>query len=341
MRRPHDLPTDCPAAGPDLKEGRTRKMEKNSRREFLKNSAAGALAAGFGGKAAAPALGMPPTSAPSGKSYPPFALGWIVGIGNDPDTAIARVKDLGFPTCQLEIGDLDDDLVRRLGEALEKYNIVCTALGTSGPGPDIYNFYDGPLTLGIVPRTYRAQRIEKIMKFSDYAKQLGIEAMRIHVGFIPEDPNDELYREAIEALKQVVGHCRANGQDFLYETGTETPVTLLRTFEDVGFDNQGANLDTANLILYGKANPLDALDVIGKYVKNMHAKDGLYPTGTHELGEEVQIPHGKVDFPKIFARLKELGYQGPVTIEREISGPKQIEDIKQERDYLMKVLAEI
>ncbi len=320
-------------------------MDKKSRREFLKNSAAGALAAGLGAKAAAaaPAWAATPAAAAAlpARRYKPFALGWIVGIGNDPDAAIARVKSLGFPTCQLQIDDLDDELVRRLGEGLEKHNVVCTALGTSGPGPDIYNFYDGPLTLGIIPRTYRAQRIEKIMKFSDYGKQLGIEAIRIHVGFIPEDPNDELYREAIEALKQVVGHCRENGQDFLYETGTETPVTLLRTFEDVGFDNQGANLDTANLILYGKANPLDSLDTIGKYVKNMHAKDGLYPTNPRDLGEEVQIPHGKVDFPKIFARLKALGYRGPVTIEREISGPKQIEDIKQERDYLAKVLAEV
>jgi L-ribulose-5-phosphate 3-epimerase len=311
-------------------------MDKNNRREFLKTSAAGALAASLSG---AKVSGAVPARA-AGRPYKPFALGWIVGIGNDPDAAIAQVKDLEFPTCQLEIGYLDDELVRRLGEALEKYNIVCTALGTSGPGPDIYNFYDGPLTLGIVPRTYRAQRIEKIKKFSDYAKRLKIEAMRIHVGFIPEDPNDDLYREAVEALKDVVSHCRENGQDFLYETGTETPITMLRTFEDVGLDNQGANLDTANLILYGKANPLDALDVIGKYVKNMHAKDGLYPTNPRDLGEEVQIPHGKVDFPKIFKRLKALNYQGPVTIEREISGPKQIEDIKQERDYLKKVIEE-
>ena len=112
--------------------------------------------------------------------------------------------------------------------------------------------------------------------------------------------------------------------------------------KDVGLEgplsNQGANLDTANLILYDKANPLDALDVIGPYVKNTHAKDGLYPTGTRELGREVAIPHGKVDFPKIIAKLKELNYQGPITIEREISGPKQLEDVKRERDYLLKLI---
>ena len=316
-------------------------MYNDSRRDFLKSSVAGVLAGCLARAATGPAnpvAGVDAAPPPAPAAFPPFALGVITGIGSDPEAAIARVHELEVPTCQLEIGRLDDGLIRRLGEALEKYHIVPTALGTSGPGPDLYNFYDGPLTLGIVPRTYRAQRVEKIIQFSDYAKQLGIPAIRVHVGFIPEDPNDILYRETVEALKEVAGHCRRNGQDFLYETGTETPVTLLRTFEDVGLDNQGANFDTANLILYGKANPLDALDVIGKYVKNMHAKDGLYPTNSRELGKEVAIPQGKVDFPKIIARLKQLDYKGPVTIEREISGPRQMDDVKRERDYLRKLI---
>lgn len=315
-----------------------RSTHTDNRRDFLRKSAAGALLAGFVPAAAAPAPAPQSAQTAAQPLFKPFALGVITGIGNDPDAAIARVHALEVPTCQLEIGHLDDELLRRVGEALRKYNVVATALGTSGPGPDVYNFYDGPLTLGLVPRTFRAQRMEKLMQFSDYAKQLGIPAIRVHVGFIPEDPNDLLYHEAVETLKTVVGHCRRNGQDFLYETGTETPVTLLRTFEDVGLDNQGANLDTANLILYGKANPLDALDVIGKYVKNMHAKDGLYPTNARQLGREVAIPHGLVDFPKIIAKLKQLDYKGPVTIEREISGPRQMEDVKRERDYLRKLI---
>lgn len=251
---------------------------------------------------------------------------------------MAKVHSLEMHTCQLQIDYLDDDLVRRLRAALDKYQIVVTALGTDGPGPYIYNFYDGPLTLGLIPRTYRAQRIEKLKKYSDCAKQLGITTIRIHAGFIPENPNDHLYREAVETLRDVISYCKQNGQDFLYETGTETPITMLRAIEDVGLDNQGVNLDTANLILYDKANPLDALDILGPYVKNTHAKDGFYPTNPRDLGKEVEIPHGKVDFPKIIARLKELNYQGPITIEREISGPQQMESVKRERDYLRKLI---
>ncbi len=267
-----------------------------------------------------------------------MALGIIVGLDPDPEATVAKVHSLGLPTCQIDADDLDDERVQRLQAALDKYGIVVTAMGTDGPGPYIYNFYDGPLTLGLIPRTYRAQRVEKLKKFSDYVKKLNVPAIRIHAGFIPEDPNTHLYREAVETLRDAISHIKGNGQQFLYETGTETPITLLRAMEDIGLDNQGVNLDTANLILYDKANPLDALDILGPYVKNTHAKDGLYPTNPRDLGEEVEIPHGKVDFPKIIARLRELNYQGPITIEREISGPEQWASVKREITYLRKLI---
>lgn len=327
-------------------------MKKN-RRDFLKLSTAAAMtAAGLGSAekalAASGSLPVPvsaaapaPVPAPP-RRYKPFALGIMTGIGHDPEAAMAKVHSLDMHTCQIDSDLLSDEMLDRLGNVLTKYNIVVTAMGTDGPGPYIYNFYDGPLTLGLIPRTYRGQRLVKLKKYSDQIKKLNVPAIRIHAGFIPEDPNTELYWESIEALKDIVSHCKGNGQDFLYETGTESPTTLLRAMKDIGLDgplsNQGANLDTANLILYGKANPLDALDIIGPYVKNTHAKDGLYPTGTRQLGEEVAIPHGKVDFPKIIAKLKELNYQGPITIEREISGPQQLEDVKRERDYLKKLI---
>ena len=322
---------------------------KNNRRDFLKLSTAAALtAAGMGGAnqalAASSGLSTPealaaPAPVPAAaRGYEPMALGIMTGIGTDPEAAMARVHSLDMHTCQIDADLMDDETIERLQAALDKYKIVVTAMGTGGPGPDIYNFYDGPLTLGLVPPTYRAQRVEKLKKFSDQVKKLNVPAIRIHAGFVPEDPSEHLYWESVTTLRDVVSHCKRNGQDFLYETGTETPITVLRLMKDIGLDNQGVNLDTANLILYGKANPLDALDILGPYVKNTHAKDGLYPTNGHDLGKEVAIPHGKVDFPKIIAKLKELNYQGPITIEREISGPEQMEDVKRERDYLRKLI---
>jgi len=324
-------------------------MKINNRRDFLKLSGAALAAAGLGGAekavAASGALSMPgtaaapaPMPAQSSRGYEPFALGLMTGFRKDPEPILAKVHSLGLHTCQMDTGLMDEETMDRLHEALHKYKIVVTAMGTDGPGPYIYNFYDGPLTLGLIPRTYRAQRLEKLKKFSDQVKKLGVDTIRIHAGFIPEDPNTELYHEAVETLHDAISHIKSNGQYFLYETGTETPITMLRAIKDIGLDNQGVNFDTANLILYDKANSVDALDILGPYVRNMHAKDGLYPTNPHDLGREVEIPHGKADLAKILARLKKLNYQGPCTIEREISGPDQLASVKREIVYLRKVI---
>jgi L-ribulose-5-phosphate 3-epimerase len=105
--------------------------------------------------------------------------------------------------------------------------------------------------------------------------------------------------------------------------------------------NLGVGLDTANLILYGKANPVDAVEILGPHVKSVHAKDGRWPNNPNELGEEVPIGSGLVDFKQVFTKLKRAGYMGAVTIERETSGPQQIEDVRREKLYLERILAEI
>jgi L-ribulose-5-phosphate 3-epimerase len=125
-----------------------------------------------------------------------------------------------------------------------------------------------------------------------------------------------------------VEDCGERGLEFWFETGQETPVVLLRVIEDLGYDNLGINLDPANLLMYGKANPVDALDVFGQYVRGVHAKDGEYPTGGRQLGVEKPLGEGRVNFPVLIPKLKGLGYTSALTIEREISGPKQIADIK-------------
>ena len=158
--------------------------------------------------------------------------------------------------------------------------------------------------------------------------------MATHAGFLPETPNTEQYHGVVCALREVADRCKENGQYFIFETGQETPVTLRRTIEDIGTDNLGINLDPANLILYGKANPVDALDVFGEFVRDVHGKDGMYPTDGKNLGQEVPLGDGKVNFPALIKKLKEIGYDGPINIEREISGEKQIEDIKRAKAIL-------
>src|SRR5207244_4563166 len=148
-----------------------------------------------------------------------------------------------------------------------------------------------------------------------------------------ENPKDAVYRRTVTAMREVPAHCKGNGQNFLYETGQETPITLVRAIQDVGMDNQGVNFDLANLILYGKANPVDAIELLAPYVQGIHAKDGLWPTNPRKLGEEVPIGKGRVDFPRIIARLKEINYRGEDNIAREDSGPQQVGGVRAAKAY--------
>lgn len=296
------------------------------RRRFLEGSAA---------LAATELLPARAADAPKRK----MRLGMYVNLNKDPDRVIAQVRELGFSACEVYTDDLEPELATRLGRALDQKGVEATAVFSMGPGPRVWDFYEGPLTIGLVPREGRRQRMDALKRASDFAKQCGVPALETHCGFIPENPNDDLYKESVEAIREVAEHCRSNGQFFLYHSGQETPVTLLRTILDVGLDNQGVGLDAANLILYGKGHPVDALDVYGRYLRAVNPKDGLYPTDPKNLGKEVPIGRGKVDFPRLIARLKQLGYDGVLNIEREISGPQQIEDIKKAKVYLEKLIA--
>jgi len=277
--------------------------------------------------------------------FKPFAMGLLIKPFPDPEQKIALVRQLGIPTCFLSldsyIGKFTPALATQMRDALDKHQVVATTAEVVNPQPLKWNFTEGPSTIGVVPQAYRAARIDALKQTSDFAKQLGIDKIQTHCGFIPENPKDELYEETVQAIRELTLHCAGNGQSFLMETGQETPTTMLRVIRDVNHPALGVGLDTANLILYGKANPVDAVKILGPYVRAMHAKDGKWPTDPKELGEEVVIGKGEVDFTKVFSELHAAGYKGAVSIERETSGPKQLEDVREEKVYLERILSQL
>ncbi len=260
------------------------------------------------------------------------------------EKSFIKLRAFGFASCQLcswepeKWTDENADGIRALAE---KHGIEISSFWCGWEGPKVWDFYEGQRTLGLVPPQYREMRVKNLCDGADFAHRIGLTDVATHMGFIPECPFDPNFEPLCDAIRTVAQHLKTNGQYLLFETGQETPVTMLRCFEQVGMDNLGVNLDTANLILYGKANPVDALDVFGKYVRNLHAKDGFYPVNGHDLGEEVRLGDGKVDFPALFRKLKELGYDAYVTIEREISGEQQDEDIRHAKVYLETVINEV
>ncbi len=250
-----------------------------------------------------------------------------------------EAQAMGIESCQLCFPEglgYTDKVAEKINAAVKATGLEISLLwaGWLGANDNVWNFTYGPTHLGIVPMEYRAARVQQLKEASDFALKIGVKDIATHVGFIPENMTDPEYEPLVEELTKLCTLYKLRGQNFLFETGQETPVTLLRTIERIGTGNVFINFDTANLIMYGKANSVDAVRVFGKYVKNTHIKDGLYPMDGMKLGKEVKVGEGLANFPVLLKMLDECGYEGPLTIEREISGEKQKRDIEDTVAYL-------
>ena len=315
-------------------------MQTYNRRQLFQFTAGAAVAAGAGqlfGKATA--------GAPEEASKKALRLGLLVKVsddpGGDPEKVMAQVHGLGLPTVHVMIYDFSPAMATRLRGALDRYEVEATVLNSSGPGEEKYNFVDGPPGFGLIPTRYRRQRIDHLKRASDFAKLLGVPVLFNQWGFIPEVPSDPLYEPTVEAVREIAAHCKGNGQKFFNETGQETPITLLRAIQDAGSDNLGLVLDAANLVLYGKGNPVDSLDVLGKYVGAIHVKGGFYPTDPKHLGRQVPASQkSEVDWPRIFQRLREIGYDGTATIEAGGPGSGHDQVILGDKAYLEGLFAQ-
>jgi len=308
------------------------------RREFMGVVAAAVVAQGMPA-----AFGQIATI--ESKPLKPMEVGLLISPFGAPEERVKRVRDMGFSNCFLSmdgyLGQFTPEVSRQFRELLDKYEVVATTVEVVGPQPLVWDFMRGPSTIGLVPEATRQARIDALRQASDFAKSVGIPQVQTHCGFMPEDPADPKYPGVVDAIRSVAQHCQENGQFFLMETGQETPTTMSRMIHDVAMPNLAVGLDTANLILYGKANPVDAVDILGPHVRSIHAKDGRWPTDPSKLGKEVLIGQGLVDFRQVFTKLHKVGYTGAVTIERETSGPQQIEDVKNEKLYLENILRDV
>lgn len=262
----------------------------------------------------------------------------IITDGNNPDKGLKKVQDLGFETCQIEVSQYTPEKAVEIKKAVKKYGIQPNALLVGGPGKMVWNFIEGPSTIGIIPRATRKERMQRMNDGIKFAASAGLPAVHTHFGFIPENVSDPVYAEFIVLLKELGENAKKAGVNIFCETGQETPTTLQRAIEDAGTGNIFVNYDTANMALYGKANPLDGLKMLSKYVRSLHAKDGHYPTNPKELGREVPIPQGIVNFPAVISYLKEINFKGEIIIECEISG-QNTDYIVQTRKYLEGLIA--
>lgn len=268
-------------------------------------------------------------------------LGVIINLTENVKEDFLKIKGLGINTCQLCCWDLKlmtDETAEKINKLSSELDMEITAFWCGWSGPTIWDFKSGPNTLGLAPVEYRFIRMKELVNGLDFAKKINVSDVVTHAGFIPENPSSSEYLGFVEVIRYIANRAKDNGQNFLFETGQETPVTLMRLMADVGTGNLGVNLDPANLLMYGNANPVDAVEIFAEYIKGVHGKDGMYPTDGYNLGEEKRIGDGRVNYPLFIEKLKSVGYDGAITIEREITGEKQLEDIKYAKEYLEKLI---
>lgn len=260
---------------------------------------------------------------------------------SDIDKSFKDLHDQGFGSCEINYrsNTLTKDFAEQVKAASKKHQIkVTTVVGVPG-SKSVWNFRQGPATIGLVPTEERAEKIKVYHEMIDFCAMADIPAMHSHFGFIPEDPSSAQYKDFIKVMQDLANYAKERNVMIYFETGQETPTTLIRAIKDIGTGNVFINCDLANLLMYGKSNSLDAVKLFGPLIKEFHAKDGKYPdpNNPYELGAEVPIPTGEVNFPAVIAELKKQGFKGAVTIECELNGTRHDYVVKT-RKYLQELL---
>jgi len=270
-----------------------------------------------------------------------LAIGVFTSVGAGLGASLDAVKELGLDNVQLHTPPPEarsPERTRELKQQFEDAGIAITVVFCGFEGESYESIPIVKDTVGLVPPQTREARFKETFEISDWTKAMGCDALGMHIGFISEDRGSDLHKELVEVARKVCDHCAANGQRFHLETGQESAEGLLAFIEDVERDNLAVNFDPANMILYGTGEPLPALRKIAGYVKSVHCKDGEWSDQPGVTwGVETLLGEGDVNIPVFISTLKQIGYRGPLTIEREVAGEQQKLDIAKAVDLLRRL----
>lgn len=260
-------------------------------------------------------------------------LGVIFWAGADPAATLAPYIDLGLRCGQLGVpGDYPlEGAAAKWKPALEAAEFRLFTVVGAYTGEDYADIPTVERTVGFIPEATRAERVERTMRLSGFAAELGVPGIGCHVGFVPEDTAAPAYTAVREDVRRICDHAARHGQTFALETGQEPARVLLEFIRDVNRPNLRINFDPANMILYGTGDPIEALDVLSPYVVTVHCKDGDWPPKgvAGALGSERPLGEGSVGMERFVAKLKAIGYRNPLVIEREASDPvRRMVDIR-------------
>jgi len=275
---------------------------------------------------------------------PRMPLGVMLGVGDDFADRLRRIKEAGFLTMQLSRPPdrwLAASKRSELKQLIVDAGIKVTSVAAIYAGEDYTDVEAVRATVGLLPRETRAARVEDTKRCADFAHEVGAPNISSHIGYIPEDRADPDYGGLVAAVQEICDYLQRRQQNFCLETGQETAELLKQFIADVGRENLKVNFDPANMIMYGTGDPIAALGVLGPWVRGVHCKDGAWPEVEGALGEERPLGQGEVGVERFLAKLKEIGYEGPLTIEREIGGEQQMRDFLAAKKLLEEIKAKL
>ena len=270
-------------------------------------------------------------------------VGTLLRCGHVTERRIAFFREAGLDC--LQVAGVYEDWLAPTSEARKASDALFALFGKCGLSvPSLFLSYAGQdwdipeETVGLFPAPTRSERMVATCRQMEWAARRGIRLVSCHAGFVPEE-RDASYARFVADMKPLLRFAAACGQEFLFETGSETADGLTRLLEDIGEPNAGVNFDPANILIYGKGDPAEFVEKLGSRIRLVHCKDADSPEAGAARGRETPLGKGSTNFAALLKRLVDSGFRGPLIIERELPpGPKQEKDVAEAVQFLNSIV---
>ncbi len=267
------------------------------------------------------------------KNWPIGVCTW--SLQSDVDGVAQTLKSIGIDHVHLGIRSAVGPDGDAYLAAVQKQNWTVTATMIDFPQEDYSSLDSIKVTGGVVPDDCWEQNRDLFFGAVDATVKLGVKYLSMHAGFVDESDAEyaKTFYDRIRTLADAAGE---KDLVLLLETGQETAEELRHFMQELNHPATGVNFDPANMILYDKGNPIEAVTVLAPWIKHIHIKDANRTEQPGTWGAEVPWGNGQVQPEKFLSALTQIGYDGALAIERE-AGDDRPGDIKLAADRLCNI----
>ncbi len=252
-----------------------------------------------------------------------------------PEDLVKQVRETGLENVQIALGPLlaGKWKTAELRSACAKAKLTLLSGMMAMHGEDYTSLDSIKATGGVRPDKHWKENLETARAAAKLAHELELPLVTFHAGFLPESRSDPERTKMTERLRIFADVFHEHKLELGFETGQESADVLVEVLARIDKPNIGVNFDPANMILYGKGEPVAALKRLGHDVLQAHVKDARASHKKGRWGTEVVVGTGEVDWKGFLAHIRALPQTVDLVIERE-AGATRIEDIKQARALL-------